>query len=82
MKNSNDFINTKVFKANQKYAKLQNKTEELFFQCLDEGRSLEYFYKKLDEIKEKYKDDILPLSICVIYITFAFLKNIFDVEFT
>ena len=50
MKNTNAYINEKVFKTNQKYARLQNKTEELFFQCLDEGRSLEYFYKKLDEI--------------------------------
>ena len=50
MKNSNDYINEKVFKTNKKYAKLQNLTEELFFQCLDEGRSVEYFYKKLEEI--------------------------------
>lgn len=50
MKNSSDYINEKVFKMNTKYAKLQNKTEELFFQCLDEGRSVEYFYKKLEEI--------------------------------
>ena len=50
MKSSSDYINEKVFKLNKKYADLQNKTEELFFQCLDEGRDLEYFYKKLDEI--------------------------------
>ena len=50
MKNSSDYINEKVFKLNKKYVDLQNKTEELFFQCLDEGRDLEYFYKKLDEI--------------------------------
>lgn len=50
MKNSNVYINEKVFKTNERYVKLQNKTEELFFQCLDEGRDLEYFYKKLDEI--------------------------------
>ena len=50
MKNTNAYINEKVFKTNERYVKLQNKTEELFFQCLDEGRDLEYFYKKLDEI--------------------------------
>lgn len=50
MKNSNEYINEKVFKANQKYVRLQNLTEELFFRCLDEGRSIEYFNKKLDEI--------------------------------
>lgn len=50
MKNTNAYINEKVFKTNERYARLQNKTEELFFQCLDEGRDLEYFYKKIDEI--------------------------------
>ena len=50
MKSSNDFINEKVFKTNKKYADLQNKTEELFFECLDNGYSVEYFNKKLDEI--------------------------------
>ena len=50
MKKSNEYINEKVFKVNQKYARLQNKTEELFFRCLDEERSVEYFIKKLDEI--------------------------------
>lgn len=50
MKNSSDYINQSVYKVNKNYAKLQNQTEELFFQCLDEGRSVEYFIKKLDEI--------------------------------
>ena len=50
MKNSSNYINEKVFNTNLKYAKLQNQTEELFFQCLDEERDLEYFYKKLDEL--------------------------------
>lgn len=50
MKKSNDYINEKTFKTNKKYADLQNKTEELFFQCLEEGESVEYFYKKIDEI--------------------------------
>lgn len=50
MKNSSQYINEKVYQVNKKFSKLQNKTEELFFRCLDEGRSLEYFYKKLDDI--------------------------------
>ena len=50
MRSSSDYINEKVFKANRKYARLQNKTEELFFECLDSGYSVEYFYKKLEEI--------------------------------
>lgn len=50
MKNSSDYINKSVFKVNLKYARLQNKTEELFFECLDEGREVEYFIQKLDEI--------------------------------
>lgn len=62
MKKSN-FIAEKVFKNNLKYVKLQNKTKELFFKCLDEGRSLEYFKKKIEAIWENidysyYKDDI------------------------
>ena len=50
MKNSNEYINRSVFKVNQKYTDLQNKTKELFFRCLDEGRSLEYFEKELNKI--------------------------------
>ena len=50
MKNSSQYINEKVYQVNKKFSKLQNKTEELFFRCLDENRSLEYFYKKLDDI--------------------------------
>lgn len=62
MKKSN-FIADKVFKSNLKYVRLQNKSKELFFRCLDEGRSLEYFKEKLETIWENvdysyYKDDI------------------------
>ena len=51
MKSSNLYINKSVFKVNLKYSRLQNKTKELFFKCLDEGRSLEYFEKKYHIIK-------------------------------
>ena len=50
MKNSSEYINSSVFRVNQKYTNLQNKTKELFFKCLDEGRSLEYFEKELNKI--------------------------------
>lgn len=48
MKNSSIFES--VFKVNKKYAKQQNKTKELFFKCLEEDRSLEYFKAKLEAI--------------------------------
>lgn len=51
MKNSS-IIADSVFKVNLKYVRLQNKTKELFFQCLDEGRDLEYFKAKLEELWE------------------------------
>lgn len=52
MKNSN-FIADSTFKVNLKYARKQNKTEELFFRCLDEGRSEEHFAKELEKIWDK-----------------------------
>lgn len=57
MKNSSKYINDSVFKVNQDYSNLQNKTKELFFKCLEEGRSLDYFEKKLEKIwgKVNYK---------------------------
>ena len=50
MKNSNDFINKSVYKTNLKYVRLQNKTKDLFFKCLNEGRDLDYFSKELKKI--------------------------------
>lgn len=43
-------IADKVFNVNLKYNKLQNRTKELFFKCLDEGRDLEYFKAELEKI--------------------------------
>lgn len=62
MKKSN-YIADKVFKNNLKYVRLQNKSKELFFKCLNEGRDLEYFKKQLENIwgnidYSYYKDDI------------------------
>lgn len=39
-----------VFNVNLKYTRLQNKTEELFFKCLDENRDLDYFKAELEKI--------------------------------
>lgn len=50
MKKSDDFINKSVFKVNLKYTRLQNEAKELFFRCLDEGRTEKYFSKQLDKI--------------------------------
>ena len=58
MKSSSIFES--VFKVNKKYAKQQNKTKELFFKCLEEDRSLEYFKAELEAIWGK--DDTLYLE--------------------
>ena len=50
MKNSNEYINKSVFKVNQDYTELQNKTKELFFKCLDERRTLDYFKQEVLKI--------------------------------
>ena len=48
MKNTN--IAESVYKVNLEYVRLQNKTKELFFQCLDEERDTEYFNYRLREL--------------------------------
>ena len=52
MKNSN-FISEKVFETNLNYVRLQNQTKELFIKCLDEGKDLDYFKTKLEELWDK-----------------------------
>lgn len=47
---SSSIIADKVFLSSLKYVKLQNKTKELFFKCLDERRSLDYFKKEVMKI--------------------------------
>jgi hypothetical protein len=49
MKKSN-YIADKVFNVNLNYVKLQNKTKELFFRCLDEERDIDYFKTELEKI--------------------------------
>ena len=48
MKNTN--IAESVFRVNLKYVDLQNQTKELFFRCLDEGRDINYFRAKMQQI--------------------------------
>lgn len=71
MKKSSDYVDKAVYKVNKNYSKLQNLTEELFFQCLDEGRSVEYFIKKLDDIWGKidhsYLNEIIDEYINIIH---------------
>lgn len=62
MKNSS--ISENVFGVNLKYSRLQNKTKELFFRCLDEERDVEYFENELENIwdindKEYIKNQII-----------------------
>lgn len=60
MKNSSSYIAEKVFSVNAFYTKKQNKTKELFFKCLKEKRSTDYFKKELskiwDNIDHKFMD--------------------------
>ena len=60
MKNSN-FIAEEVFKLNFNYTRLQNKTKELFFRCLDEERDSDYFKAEIRKIWGKidysYQDE-------------------------
>ena len=48
MKSSN--IDASVFKVKINYERMQNATEELFFRCLDEERSPEYFEEEIKKI--------------------------------
>ena len=49
MKNSS-FISNSVFKLSLYYTQKQNKTKQLFFKCLDQNKSEEYFRKELKKI--------------------------------
>ena len=48
MKKSN--IAERVFNVNLKYTRLQNKTKEIFFECLQDGEDVDYFKTKLEEL--------------------------------
>ena len=63
MKKSNEYINEKVYNTNLKYTRLQNKTEDLFFRCLEEGRDVEYFEKQLKKIWGNVNHDFLEQEV-------------------
>lgn len=48
MKNTN--IAESVYRVNLEYVILQNKTKELFFQCLQEGRDSKYFQTRVEQL--------------------------------
>ena len=50
MKSSSELISKQVFSVNAFYTKKQNETKILFFKCLKEKKSEEYFSKKLSKI--------------------------------
>lgn len=60
MKKSSEYIAESVFNVNAHYTKLQNETKILFFRCLKENRSTEYFrqeaYKIWGDIDHKFMD--------------------------
>jgi hypothetical protein len=62
MKNSN-YIAESVFKVNLNYTRLQNKTKELFFRCLDEGRDIEYFKAELEKLWGKVDHTLMEEEI-------------------
>ena len=49
-KKSSESISEYVYLTNVYYTNKQNKTKELYFRCLDEGRSYEYFEEELGKI--------------------------------
>ena len=57
MKNSS-FIAESVFEMNLYYTRKQNQTKELFFKCLNEGKSEEYFKEELEKIWGKDNNKI------------------------
>lgn len=67
MKSSSDLIAQNVYSVNAFYTRKQNETKELFFKCLKEKKSLEYFDKELskiwDNVDHKFMDkQILKLQ--------------------
>ena len=47
---NSSYIADSVFKVKLNYEQMQNKTEELFFRCLEEERDLEYFTEQIEKI--------------------------------
>lgn len=47
---SSELIDKNVYLVNVRYTKMMNKTKELYFQCLEEGKSKEFFEKEVSKI--------------------------------
>lgn len=63
MKKSSEFIDKSVLKTNLKYLDLENKTKELYFRCLNESRSEEYFNEELNKIWGKISHKFMDEDI-------------------
>lgn len=72
MKKSN--IAERVFNVNLKYTRLQNKTKEIFFECLQDGEDEEYFKAKLEELWGNIDNSYLEEQI-IEYRAFLHEKN-------
>lgn len=60
---SSNFIKDSVFKVNLAYERLQNKSKELFFKCLNEEKPVEYFKEHLEEIWDNQDQEYLEEEI-------------------
>lgn len=49
-KKSSELIDKNVYLVNVRYTKMMNKTKELYFKCLEEGKSKEFFEKEVSKI--------------------------------
>ena len=49
-KRSSELIDKNVYLVNVRYTKMMNKTKELYFKCLEEGKSKEFFEKEVGKI--------------------------------
>lgn len=52
-KKSSELIDKNVYLVNVRYTKMMNKTKELYFKCLEEGKSKEFFEKEVGKIWDK-----------------------------
>ena len=76
---SSSIIADSVFLVNLKYVKLQNETKKLFFKCLEEGRSIDYFKHKVKKLWSNVNHSYLDQEIDK-YTDLIRMKNIHDKE--
>lgn len=50
MKKSSELIEKNVYLVNVRYTKMMNKTKELYFKCLEENKSVEFFENEVSKI--------------------------------